>query len=1080
MQCDEAENPSCSGDKCDETLFDGAVPPGSSFVRTGATLFDQPEYFSLLNASRKRKRKACITHSRSVRDRYGTILARIGCICKELVAKQLEPCCKEARPVRKRCLTPTSWENTSSPSSPPPLDENACTNKSNGVAYEAGSSTVLEQEGCCGKELRTDCYGPSKEILTPVAGCGDFGSLGDSIFEDKQRKCGSMRESCFEKKGKASCTCDEPDIVLTEKYRDAVEGSAGSSCDFSTSADCCSKSGSCARPGIRDQLKMSHRKNLDEKPVMDIDIEQAPSDLQHVILDVQGLTCTGCEMKLFRSLRSIPGIYHLQTSLVLSQAEFDLDKKAGSVDEVIKSVEKATGFACQRLNNEGQEIDVVVDSDAKAFAAQKYPHGVIQMTAIGKQAVRITYDGRIIGARALLRDCFDSSLKLAAPRRSSELESGKRHVRNMTWITLLSVILTVPVLVMTWASLPNRPIAYGSASLALATVVQFIVAGPFYLSALRALLFTHVIEIDLLIVLSTSTAYILSIVSFTYMAVGRPLPIEQFFETSTLLITLIVLGRLVSAFARQRAVESVSIRSLQKETATLCTTNGLNDERIDVRLLQYGDYFKVQPDSRIATDGVVVSGTTEIDESMMTGESLPVEKSSGSSVIAGSLNGSGVIVVRLTHLPDDNTVSTIAAMIDQAKFSKPKTQEIVDIVAGYFVPVVLALTIITFAIWIAVGVAVRHQSGGPAAVNAITYSLSVLIVSCPCAIGLAVPMVIVIAGGVAAKHGVIFKSAMTIETARNVSHVVFDKTGTLTQGRLSVMEELYLSEDQGLAAAVALGLTCDNNHPVSAAVTIYLKEKGVDAVSIEEIKSIAGKGVQGVLRGVEVRCGNTRWLSANERPEIRDLLAKGLTVVGVMIDEKLFAVFGLSDSLRPESHFVVTELQKRNIGVSIVSGDDAGAVGAVAAKLDIPISYVRSRCTPADKQEYLKRLIVDQGKKVLFCGDGTNDAVALAQADIGVHINTGSDVAQTAADVVLVRQYLSGVLILLDLSKAAFYRIFLNFAWAFVYNVFAILLAAGAFVNARIEPQYAGLGELVSVLPIILIALQLKFFKRQY
>lgn len=1044
----------------------------------GATRFDQSEYSSPPDASRKRKREACMAHSRSIRDRYGTILARIGCICKELVARQLESCCREVRLIRKPCQTATFSDKTPSPSSS--LNGKACIIKKNGVAYEAGSPTATVQEGCCGTELRYKCCGTNTEESGPVAGCSDCCSLEDNSSEDKKGNCGSRGNGCFEKKKKVSRNCDEPNIVLTDKRRDAVEVIGGSSCDSGTSADSYPKSGCCVRFGTRDQLEFFPRKKPDEKPVMEIDLEQAPSNLQRVILDVQGLTCTGCETKLFKSLQSIPGIYHLQTSLVLSQAEFDLDEKAGSVDEVVKSVEKATGFACQRVNDEGQELDVMVDGDAKAFVAQNYPHGVFQMTVTGKQAVRITYDGRIIGARALLRECFDSPPTLGAPRRSSELESGKRHVRNMTWITLLSVILTIPVLVMAWASIPHRPVAYGSASLALATIVQFVVAGPFYSSALRALLFTRVIEIDLLIVLSTSTAYIFSVVLFTYTVIGRPLPIEQFFQTSTLLITLIMFGRLVSAFARQRAVESVSIRSLQEETATLCTTDGLDDERVDVRLLQYGDYFKVQPDSRIATDGVVVSGTTEVDESMMTGESLPVEKSPGSAVIAGSVNGSGVIVVRLTHLPGDNTISTIATMVDQAKFSKPKTQEIVDIVAGYFVPVVLALTVITFAIWVAVGIAVRHQSGGPAAVNAITYSLSVLIVSCPCAIGLAVPMVIVVAGGVAAKHGVIFKSAITVETARKISHVVFDKTGTLTQGRLSVMEELYFWEDQGLAAAVALGLTCDNKHPVSTAVTTYFKEKGVDAISVEDIKSITGKGVQGVFRGVEVRCGNTRWLSVNERPEIQDLLAKGLTVVSVMMDEKLIAAFALSDSLRPESHFVVTELQKRNISVSIISGDDAGAVDAVAAKLDIPLSHVRSRCTPGDKQEYLKRLMADGEKKVLFCGDGTNDAVALAQADIGVHINTGSDVAQTAADVVLVRPYLSGILVLLDLSKAAFHRIFFNFAWAFVYNVFAILLAAGAFVNVRIEPQYAGLGEIVSVLPVILIALQLKYFKRQY
>ena len=262
---------------------------------------------------------------------------------------------------------------------------------------------------------------------------------------------------------------------------------------------------------------------------------------------------------------------------------------------------------------------------------------------------------------------------------------------------------------------------------------------------------------DLLVVLSTSTAYIFSIVAFAYQAIGSPVPIGEFFEISTLLVTLIMLGRLVSAFARQKAVESVSLRSLQDQTAVLCDSGSINSQEIDARLLQYGDLFKVAPDSRVTTDGVIVTGTTEIDESMVTGESQPVEKHLGFSVIAGSINGSGVIVARLTNLPGHNTISTIAAMVDEAKFQKPKTQELVDIVAGYFVPVILILTIITFVVWIAIGLSVRHQGGGTAVVTAITYGVSVLIVSCPCAIGLCVPMVIVVAGGAAAKHGVMFK-----------------------------------------------------------------------------------------------------------------------------------------------------------------------------------------------------------------------------------------------------------------------------------------------------------------------------------
>jgi len=293
------------------------------------------------------------------------------------------------------------------------------------------------------------------------------------------------------------------------------------------------------------------------------------------------------------------------------------------------------------------------------------------------------------------------------------------------------------------------------------------------------------------------------------------------------------------------------------------------------------------------------------------------------------------------------------------------------------------------------------------------------------------------------------------------------------------MKEVYLSEKQDLATSIALGLTCDSKHPVSAAISTYLKENGVGAAKISDTKSITGKGVDGTFNGAGVRCGNTRWLSAEIHPEVQDLLAKGLTVFCVATNDRVVAAFGLSDSLRPDSRAVITELQKRGIAVSIVSGDDGGAVEVVAGKLGIQSSYVRSRCTPGDKQEYLKKLMTDENKIVIFCGDGINDAVALAQADIGVHMNSGSDVAQTDADVVLMRPYLGGILVLLDLPKAAFHRISFNFAWPFVYNRFAILLAAGAFVNVQIPPQYAGLGEIVSVLPVILIALQLRWIRRK-
>ncbi|KYG40859.1 hypothetical protein M433DRAFT_138467 [Acidomyces richmondensis BFW] len=1028
----------------------------------------------------KCKRRACSGHASKVRKDFADVLEKVGCICRELISRNLEPCCKEGKPATvQRCAAP-------------PLGSKSSLRIFTDYVDEKDSVKISSSENCCKNEIGHDKTTGCTNV-TETGRCAVDGEETVVKIQLKDDPCGPRENRLLPDGCYIVNRCQyglENSKTSTRAAISCHNGIEKTCCETKVGDYSCCGSKSCGLDGgqtellrndyiCRDREESLPPGRLDEKKRVEPDIEKAASFIQHISLAVEGLTCVGCEMKLVRALRGIPGLHNINTSLVLSRAEFELDEKAGPVDDIIKAVEKCTGFACMRLNSEGQELDVVIDGDAKAFIERRYPEGIMQLCAIDKHTVRITFDPTIVGARAVIGNLFGMQLKLAAPRTSSDLENGQKHVQHTAWVTLLSAALTLPVLVLAWASLPPHPIAYGAASLALATAVQSVIAGQFYVNALRALIFTRVIEMDLLIVLSTSTAYIFSIIAFAYQVVNRPLPIREFFETSTLLVTLIMLGRLVSAFARQKAVESVSLRSIQDQTAVLCDFDGHNDQEIDARLLQHGDLFKVAPDSRVVTDGVILTGSTEVDESMVTGESLPVEKHPNSFVVAGSINGPGVIVARVTNLPRQNTISTIAAMVDEAKFRKPQTQELVDIVAGYFVPVILVLTIITFVVWIVVGVSVRRQSGSTAVVTAITYGVSVLIVSCPCAIGLCIPMVILVAGGAAAKHGVVFKSALALERARKVSHVVFDKTGTLTTGELSVIEEVILA-DEKLSQSVTLGLTSNSRHPVSAAISSFLLAKGVEPANIKDIRSITAKGVEGMYAGDLVRCGNTRWLSLHDVPEVQSLLRKGLTVFGVAIGEKPLAIFGLSDSIRSETKFVLAELQKRKIAVSVVSGDDAGATETVAVKLEIPLNNVRSRCTPADKQQYLKTIRAKNDGNIIFCGDGTNDAVALAEADIGVHMSSGSEMAQTAADIILLRPVLTGILVLLDLSRAAMHRVFLNLAWSFVYNLFAILLAAGAFVHARIPPQYAGLGELVSVLPVILIALQLRWFKRNY
>jgi heavy metal translocating P-type ATPase len=952
------------------------------------------------------------------RDKYAATLEALGCICRALLALGQESCCspQERSSVEKKRRSKRSFQST------PRASVDSCS------ATGANAGTCTTGMRTRSEKGRHNASPKAKSSVCMKACC-------------RESKVPSITDSCND----TCCTEQNP-------------------------------SGS-----------ISKSKEIFADKAYIADLEKGVSSKEHVILSISGMTCTGCETKLKRTLGTVESVKNLKTSLILARAEFDLDPGAGSLAEVMKHVERTTEFKCERVMNQGSNIDLTPIGDVSSFVQTDWPHGVTEMTVIDKKTVNVAFDAKIIGARALVEKGWGTPIDLDAPRTDPTLEAGSKHVRHVGYMTLLSIVLTIPVLVLAWAPLPEREIAYGSASLALATIVQLVIAGPFYPKALKSLIFSRMIEMDLLIVLSTSAAYIFSVVSFGYLVVGRPLSTGEFFETSTLLVTLIMVGRYVSTLARQKAVESISVRSLQTSTATLVNEAGGEKTEIDARLLQYGDIFQIAPDSRIPTDGTVISGSSEVDESMLTGESRPVEKYAKSAVIAGSINGSGTLIVRLTRLPSDNTISTIAGMVDEAKLSKPKIQEIADRVATYFVPVVVAVTIITFVIWIAVGVAVRNQSGAEASVQAITYAITVLIVSCPCAIGLAVPMVIVIASGVAAEHGVVFKSADSIELAYKTSHVVFDKTGTLTLGKLTVAVAEFIGSDTSASMSLLLGLVGSVKHPVSTAVTAHLEAKGVLASSVSEPKNLTGKGVEGTASGQVLRAGNSRWLNLSSEPHVQSILSQGYTVFCFTINNSLAAVFGLEDSLRPDALPTVTKLRECGISVHIISGDDDGAVRGVATRLSIPSTHIRSRCTPADKQAYIQDLLTiptlkrppKKSKKpiVIFCGDGTNDAVALTQATIGVHMNEGTDVAKSAADVVLMRPSLVGVLTTIAISKKSVNRIKFNFGWSFVYNLFAILLGAGAFVNVRIPPEFAGLGELVSVLPVIAAAVLLRWSK---
>ena len=858
--------------------------------------------------------------------------------------------------------------------------------------------------------------------------------------------------------------------------------------------DACCTDGTAAEAGTR----ANHPSAADPE-------KAAAATTGHVVLSVAGMTCTGCETKLRRTLGMLPAVANLKISLVLSRAEFDLVAGHGTaaVSDVVRHVARTTGFTCEDISSHGSghatlDIRVPRAQSAAALAQKDWPDGVCAAKAVDKRTVRVTFDPKVIGARDLLASGWGAgmgsgdeeggeSLTLAPPRLDPALDADRKHVRYMGCMTLASALLTTPVLVLAWAPLPDHPECYGAASLALATVVQVAMAGPLYAAALKALVFARVIEMDLLVVLSTTAAYAFSVASFVYTVAGQPLSTGSFFETSTLLVTLILLGRWVAALARHKAVQAISIRSRQTPTAVL-SRDSQTDDTIDARLLQYGDVFKVMPDTTIPTDGTVVAGTSEVSEAMVTGEARPVPKEQKSALLAGSINGAGTLYARVTRLPGDNTISSIAAMVDEAKLSKPRIQALADQVASCFVPVVVGLTVATFCVWMAVGMRRRGLFAGEAAVQAVTYAMTVLIVSCPCAIGLAVPMVVVVAGGVAAERGVVFKSAAAIEQMHKATHMVLDKTGTVTQGRLTVAKEWFAGSGNAADApdtkSHLLGLLDGIKHPVSQSVAGHLAAQGRVRAAVHDKKALPGRGVEGTCGMKSLQAGNSRWLGLGDHAVVQSMLSDGLTTFCFAIDGRVAAVVGLSDAPRPEAAAIIASLADSGIAVHLVSGDDDGAVQLAANQLGIVPARVRARCSPADKRAYVQALAVHEQETVVFVGDGTNDAAALAQATVGVHINSagGTDVAQSAADVVLLRPDLRGLLVARAVSCKAVRCIAFNFGWSFVYNLLAILLAAGVFEavsarNVRIPPAYAGLGELVSVLPVVVAATLLRWAK---
>ncbi|EEH06861.1 cation transport ATPase [Histoplasma capsulatum G186AR] len=939
---------------------------------------------------------------------------------------------------------------------------------------------------------------------------------------------------------------------------------------FLDGKSCCTQSRE-RKKGLEDVYKSmstSSKPSTDNKiyvtatacePAPEIDIEKGNVDKLYVLsLGVVGMTCTGCETKLRNLLNSYVGVSLVRTSFMLNRADLVYDSCIVSdPTEITSRIKKVTGFTCTILRTGLAATDVagerirIRNLDLKGLDILQRIDGVSHVVPLRDGTYETFYNPQTIGVRDMLdminapTDTYRRGHAELAPDSSSEEIAQATAKSHWLWLagrTIVAAIFTIPVLVFAWAPVARyapfpKQTSFVCSSLVLATVVQLL-AIPIYKHAFRSLIYQKEIDMDVLVVLSITSAYIYSVVSFALeirLSTAQTVLGHPIFETSSLLITLILLGRLMAAWVRRKAQNAIKLGTSQQKSALVVRKAspksnpdagaflGLGDnqpELIDSSLLHYGDIIQGKASENIVTDGIVVSGSAEIDEAHITGEHEPVIRSRKAYVYAGSTIINGQINYRVTRLVSENTLSIVKRFVSTAASSRTRTLERADLTASYLTPIILAVACIAFLIWAFVNRFVRNWSSTESAVNALTHAIAILAISCPCALALAVPMVLTVASTVGTKKGVLFKAGAALETGCKITDVVFDKTGTLTSGELAVLCETLFCEESGQTcqeiSRMAATVTRGNRHPVSLAITQYVasnygQTNNTPSPEVDS-KIIIGKGVEITTeKGTTLKGGSPSWLGVETHPKVKELLDASLTTFCVARNDTLLAVYGLTSTIRPEAAAVLQKLHSKRITTHLLSGDNPLAVRAVAAFLNFNTANVHSLCQPDSKAAYIRDLQTtsmvtpppppplgprslfsffrlprlrpppSSQRKVLFIGDGTNDAPALTQADLGICMTNATDIAADAADVGILSGSLDGLLAFLDLSQQATRRIQLNIAWAVLYNVFAVLFAAGAFEAAgfRIEPSYAGAGEIVSLLPVVLVSLSLSLWGRR-
>lgn len=672
------------------------------------------------------------------------------------------------------------------------------------------------------------------------------------------------------------------------------------------------------------------------------------------------------------------------------------------------------------------------------------------------------------------------------PRTVSGEDEENPELRDMSRRFWFAAVLTLPLVVIAMGDmLPGEPISKILSprgrillELALATPICLWSAWPFYVRAVQSVVHRS-LNMFTLIGLGVSVSYIYSVVAalapsiFPVSFRSESGHVGVYFEAAAVITTLILLGQVLELRARSRTGAAIkSLLGLAPKTARRIDDDG-TEEDIPLEHVQPGDRLRVRPGEKIPVDGVVLEGSSNVDESMISGEALPVEKAVDDKLVGATLNGTGALVMKAERVGSDTLLSQIVDMVAAAQRSRAPIQKLADIVAGYFVPVVIVIAIITFAVWATIG-------PEPAMAYALINAVAVLIIACPCALGLATPMSIMVATGKAAGLGVLFKDAEAIETLRTVDTLVVDKTGTLTEGRPKLIDVIAANEiDEERLLSLAASLERASEHPLAAAIVEGAYERDVKMFDTSEFASTTGKGVSGLVDDVRVSVGNQALLESQgiEPGDLfesaKSLRSEGKTVMYVVIDNALAGLVSVADPIKESTPEAIESLHDEGIRIVMLTGDARATAEAVASRLGI--DEVIADVLPNEKVEAVKKL-QSEGRRVAMAGDGINDAPALAQAEVGIAMGTGTDVAMESAGITLVKGDLRGIVRARMLSRATMRNIRQNLFFAFIYNGIGVPIAAGVlypFFGLLLSPIIAAAAMSASSVSVISNALRL-------